>query len=181
KTVVANLQSKGCPAIGLTGADANLIHSTKRPPIDGLDYGWVGDPASVNHSFLQLLLQTGMVPVIAPLTHEGEGNLLNTNADTIARFIASSLAQYAKVKLYYAFELPGVLEEITKKESLIKSLERTQYQVAKETGSINEGMIPKLDNAFAAKEAGVAEVALVQYDQLEYLKEEGFDAYTRLH
>lgn len=180
KTVVAQLQAKGCSSIGLTGADANTIVSTKRPPVNGLDYGWVGDPREVGHAFLHTLLVANHVPVIAPLTHDGKGNLLNTNADTMARYLASSLVSYGSVSLLYAFELQGVLRDINQPTSLIKSLDQSGYDEARSNQWISEGMIPKLDNAFEAKKAGVQEVSLVRYDQLVSLQQGDFDEYTRL-
>jgi acetylglutamate kinase len=181
KQIVARLLQKGIHAIGLTGADGNLILSDKRPPVNGLDYGWVGDPKEVNTTFLNTLLGSGLTPVVAPLTHDGKGHLLNTNADTMAQFTAVALAKESDVELIYAFELDGVLEDVEDAASLIKTIDPEKYQQLKSKGIIHSGMIPKLDNAFTAIEAGLSSVSLVKFDLLSKLEEQGFDAFTRLH
>lgn len=180
RQLVAKLQARSVPAIGLTGADANLILSSKRLPVDGLDFGWVGDPVQVNTTQLSALLNQGLVPVVAPLTHDGQGHMLNTNADTIARFVASELAKSFKVSLTYTFELPGVMQDINDADSLIKKLSVEKYQALKEGEMITSGMLPKMDNAFAALHSGVQEVTLIKYDQIVNLNNLAFDDYTRL-
>lgn len=180
RQLVAKLQAQDVQAIGLTGADANLILSTKRPPVDGLDFGWVGDPLRVNASQLNALLSQGLVPVIAPLTHDGLGNMLNTNADTMARFVAMELAKTCQVSLIYAFELPGVMQDVNDSDSIIKKLSLEKYNKLKDEKMITSGMLPKMDNAFEAHRAGVQEVAIIKYDQIRNLKNRAFDEYTRL-
>jgi acetylglutamate kinase len=159
KTTTAVLQSKGCNAVGLTGVDMNLISSVKRP-IGEIDYGLVGDIEQVNTSAFNLLIQAGFVPVIAPLTHDKKGQLLNTNADTIASTIAISLVGIYEVSLVYCFEKAGVLSDPENDESVIPDLSLQMYHVYKNTGVIHSGMIPKLDNSFKALEMGVREVII---------------------
>ena len=167
KTIVAKLQGKDCNAIGLTGADANLIQAHRRPPQDGLDFGWVGDVDGVNADFLLQLLEEGRTPVIAPLTHDGEGHLLNTNADTIATEISRSLAGHYAVKLYYLFDLPGVLKKVDEPDSLIPEIaaEDIHQMIAK--GILNEGMLPKIENALLAKSSGVKAVRICHHKALD--------------
>jgi acetylglutamate kinase len=171
KRIVAMLQSKSCNALGLTGADTNLIRSIKRPLRNGIDYGWVGDPVSVNEKLLISLLSVSCVPVIAPLTHDGNGHILNTNADTISRFIAGSLVDEYQVELIYAFELNGVLETIDKSDSVIPKIDKSNYEKLKTKGVISDGMIPKLDNAFAAIESGVGRVSIMRYDKIDQINQ----------
>jgi acetylglutamate kinase len=159
KTIVAQLQALRVDAVGLTGADMNLILARKRPVTD-IDYGFVGDIKDVNFRVLSELLNQSYTPVIAPLTHDGEGNLLNTNADTIAAETARALAYNFNVRLIYCFEKKGVLMDENDENSLIQTLDRELYQQYKEEGIIKDGMIPKLDNAFRARAAGVQEVII---------------------
>jgi len=161
KSIVANLQALKCQAIGLCGADLDLIRAEKRPT-EATNYGWVGDVKKVNAQALQSLLNLGSTPVIAPLTHDGKGQLLNTNADTIASEIASSLTDYEEVRLIFVFEKKGVLENIEDENSYFETLSYAQYQAQKQAGSIHEGMIPKLDNGFATLQKGVKEVIIGQ-------------------
>ncbi len=162
KNCVAQLQANGCNAIGLTGADGNLIQATKRPPVSGIDYGMVGDVESnsVNGNLLQNLLHLGLTPVMPAITHDGNGNLLNTNADTLASILASAMKPYFAVSLIYCFEKKGVLLNADDDDSVIGNLNLEEYNFLKEKGIIYKGMIPKLDNAFAAKSNGVAEVII---------------------
>lgn len=159
KKIVAALHGKDCPAIGLTGTDANLILAHKRP-VKEVDYGWVGDVDQVNGAFLANLLGQGLTPVIAPITHNGEGQLLNTNADTIATKIAAAMAPFFKTHLYVCFEKPGVLLNVEDEGSLIPELSFEKYGFLKSEGVIVEGMLPKLDTAFQAMENGVASVVI---------------------
>jgi len=159
KNAVAILQSKGCNAVGLTGVDMNLISSVKRP-VGEIDYGLVGDVESVNTFAFNLLLQAGIVPVIAPITHDTKGQLLNTNADTIASSIAVSLAETYDVSLVYCFEKAGVLSDPDDDASVISGMNHKMYQELKQKGMIHSGMIPKLDNSFKALEMGVGEVII---------------------
>ncbi|MEO0733978.1 MAG: acetylglutamate kinase [Bacteroidota bacterium] len=160
KNLVAQLQSRGCNAIGLSGADANAILANKRP-VREIDYGFAGDVRSVNASLLSRLLELGLRPVLCPITHDQKGQLLNTNADTIAQEAATALARYEyAVSLRYCFELPGVLRDINDAGSVIERLTPRTYAGFKANGTIAGGMIPKLDNAFTAVQAGVREVVI---------------------
>lgn len=165
KTVVARLQSMGLDAIGLTGADLNIIRSHKRPVKD-IDYGWVGDVDEVNSKMLEGLLKIGAVPVIAPLTHDKEGHLLNTNADTMAGEAARGMATLMDVTLVYCFEKPGVLRNEADDNSVIPSIDRATFSELVNTGVVNGGMIPKIENALQAVEAGVKEVIITRADSL---------------
>ena len=160
KQLTARLQALGCNAIGLTGADGNLIKANKRP-IKDIDFGFVGDltAESINSSLLVFLLKQNLIPVFAPLTH-GEGSMLNTNADTIASAIAVSLSKHFDVRLIYCFEKKGVLKNLNDESSVISTLDSDQYKTLTEAGSFNDGIIPKLDNAFAAIQNGVKEVLI---------------------
>jgi len=160
KNIVAQLQGRGCPAIGLSGADADTVRAEKRP-VKTIDYGFAGDVKAVNASLLTGLLELGLRPVLCPITHDGKGQLLNTNADTIAQETATALADFgSKVSLRYCFELPGVLKDIKDPSSVIGELTPDSYLAFKADGTIAGGMIPKLDNAFAAIAAGVKEVVI---------------------
>ena len=165
KNIVAQLQSLRIDAIGLTGADMNLILSKKRPVKD-IDYGFVGDIRKVNFSALLELLKQNCLPVIAPLTHDGNGTLLNTNADTIAAEVAKALAYDCNVRLIYCFEKRGVLTDENDEESLISYLDFKLFQQYKKEGIIQGGMIPKLDNAFKAIASGVKEVIITSASEL---------------
>lgn len=161
KTIVAGLAKENCSAIGLTGADANLIPAEKRKSGE-IDFGFVGDPVveKVNVQFVLQLLKSGIVPVIAPITHDEQGQLLNTNADTIASVLAMALAKNNEVKLIYCFEKNGVLANAENPESVIPELNlQTMYEL-KASGKINAGMIPKLEAAFKAKNAGAKKVLI---------------------
>jgi acetylglutamate kinase len=161
KKIVAHLQGINCNAIGVTGADANLISATKRP-IKNIDYGWVGDihADSIKANLIQLLLQNRCTPVFAPLTHDGKGHILNTNADTIASSIAVALCALYKVRIVYCFEKKGVLENTEDETSVIADINPTKYHALREEGKLFAGMLPKIDNAFAALNAGVHEVLI---------------------
>jgi len=159
KNIVAQLQKLRIDAIGLTGADMNLILSEKRP-VKEIDYGFVGDIKKINAPALLELLKQNYLPVIAPLTHDGEGNLLNTNADTIAAETAKVLAFDCNVRLIYCFEKRGVLMDETDERSLIPILDFELFQHYKNEGMIQGGMIPKLENAFRALASGVKEVII---------------------
>ena len=165
KQVVAALQALGSNAIGLTGADLNLVSANKRP-VKEIDYGFVGDVEDVNSRELRLLIDENVVPVIAPVTHDGNGNLLNTNADTIASEIAIELSGYFNVRLIYCFEKKGVLVDAKDDNSLIYELETELYEKYKHAEIINAGMIPKLDNGFRAKRNGVKEVIITNAKSL---------------
>ncbi|MEM8891832.1 MAG: acetylglutamate kinase [Bacteroidota bacterium] len=157
KGVVAQLQSLGTNALGLTGADLDVITSIKRP-VKEIDYGFAGDIVKVNDQQLFNLLEAGILPVMAPLTHDGKGQMLNTNADTIASTVARSMAAHFEVHLIYSFEMSGVLKDPKDQDSLIPLLDIESYERYKEEGVIVGGMIPKLDNAFSALASGVHRV-----------------------
>jgi acetylglutamate kinase len=165
KQIVAQLQSLGTNAIGLTGADAGLVKATKRPVAE-IDYGFVGDIQEVDSGRLQSFTGQGLVPVFAPLTFDPAGTLLNTNADTLAQALAVDLSGHNNVTLVYCFEKKGVLANPDDENSVIGQLTPAIYAEHKAAGSINKGMIPKLDNAFTALAAGVSRVIICHADQL---------------
>lgn len=160
KNLVAKLQANGVNALGLTGADMDVIHSHKRPVKDGVDFGYVGDVERANGKMLQTLIQEGITPVMAPLTHDGNGNILNTNADTIASETAKALAPYYDVTLIYSFEKKGVLSNPDDDNSVIPVITRSDFEKYQADGTIGGGMIPKIENALAAVDAGVKEVII---------------------
>lgn len=167
KSVVAGLQARGIDALGMTGADMDIIRSRRRPVTpEGVDYGWVGDVERVNGDALATLLRAGVVPVVAPLTHDGEGHLLNTNADTMAQATATGLAPMFDVKLVYCFEKPGVLRDPDDDTSFIAHIDPAQFEALKAEGVVSGGMIPKLTNAFDALRGGVGEVVITQADAI---------------
>ena len=193
KNITALLQARGCNAIGLTGADGNAIKASKRPPLhveslgEDVDYGYVGDVSaqSVNAPFIYSLLSRGIVPVFNAINHDGNGNLLNTNADTIASSIAVAMANYRyrtprevccrceecthcsddgrlthETELIYCFEKDGVLMDKDDDSSVIPEIDKEQFTMLKERGVVADGMIPKLTNAFKAIDSGVARVVI---------------------
>ncbi|CAN5507015.1 acetylglutamate kinase [soil metagenome] len=168
KRIVAALQSLNCNAIGLTGADANIIPAIKRPvkfsPSAGgiIDYGWVGDleTKNIDTGKLQLFLDNGLTPVFAPLTHDLHGHILNTNADTIASSLAVALSAVYDVRLIYCFEKIGVLEDVADEASVIRLINKKKYEQLKAVDKLFAGILPKLENAFAAIDAGVKEVLI---------------------
>ncbi|MBD3275601.1 MAG: acetylglutamate kinase [Candidatus Marinimicrobia bacterium] len=166
KTVVASLQGHGCNAIGLTGADANIIPAHKRIVKD-IDYGFVGDFDQINRQPLLEMLGNGLTPVLAPLTHDSQGNMLNTNADTIAASVARELVNDFRVHLVLCFEKPGVLMKPEDDSTVIPKLTLELYGDLKKSGEISSGMIPKLDTGFAARQSGVAEVRICHANALQ--------------
>ena len=168
KNIVSQLQAKSCTVIGLCGADANLIQSHKRVH-PSIDYGFVGDVDTVNSSFLQSLLSQNINIVVAPITHNEEGQLLNTNADTIAQEIAQAMSAFYEVHLIYCFEKSGVLANADDDTTVISSINSSYYQQLKEQNIIYAGMIPKLHNAFAALNKGVHRVVIGKAEQLQQL------------
>jgi acetylglutamate kinase len=159
KNIVAGLQAKGVNAIGLTGADMNVIRSVKRP-VKEVDYGFVGDVKQVDAEVLVSLICRGAVPVMAPLTHDGEGHILNTNADTIAGETAKALADAFDVTLVYCFEKKGVLRDENDDDSVIPVITPEEFKEFVAQGIIQGGMIPKLENSFSAIDAGVSQVVI---------------------
>jgi acetylglutamate kinase len=171
KNIVAQLQQYGANAIGLTGADANAIlaHKRKGKMPDAVDYGFVGDIDEVNAVFFNGLIQQLLVPVVSPITHDGNGQLLNTNADTIAQSIATAMSTFYETVLIYSFEKKGVLLNINNPDSVIPLIDAAYYNTLKTNQQIFAGMIPKLDNAFTAIEQGVAKVIIGNADELAEL------------
>ncbi len=157
KQIVSRLQAQQVDAIGLSGADGNTIRASKRV-VGAIDYGYAGDIEYINTDSIERLLSAGLSPVFCAITHDGSGQLLNTNADTIAARLAMALAGSYQVKLHYCFEKNGVLLDPNGDHSVIHQLNPQEYQQYQASGAINEGMIPKLDNAFAALDQKVAEV-----------------------
>ena len=168
KRIVAGLQARGVNALGMTGADMNILLSHKRP-VKTVDYGWVGDVDRAAGVALKSLISQGVVPVIAPLTHDGKGNILNTNADTMAGETAKALASLFDVTLAFCFEKEGVLRDENDDHSVIPVINRALYAELKEQGIVSGGMLPKLDNAFATLDAGVKEVSITKADNLRNL------------
>ena len=165
KNVVAELQAKGVNAVGLCGADLNIIRSAKRP--EGvISYGFVGDVKEVNTKALKMLIDSGAVPVLCPITHDGLGQLLNTNADTIASSLAQALAVEYDVTLTFCFEKNGVLLDPDDPSSVIREMRKADYERYLAEDVISGGMIPKLDNAFAAIDAGVNKVVITNANNL---------------
>ena len=166
KNIVARLQAAGLNALGLTGADMNYMRSDRRKPVDGVDYGYVGDPKEVNAGLLATLIAQGVVPVLAPITHDGEGSLLNTNADTIAGEAAKALAEHFEVTLMYCFEKKGVLSNPDDEDSVIPVVTEDSFRTYVAEGVIQGGMIPKIENALAAVKAGVKQVVITQAEDI---------------
>jgi acetylglutamate kinase len=166
KNIVARLQALGVNAIGLTGADMNIIMSVKRPA-EIVNFGYVGDVKYVNVKALTDILNDEAVPVLAPLTHDKEGNMLNTNADTIASAVGKAMSKDFEVTLTYCSSMPGVLSDINNPESVIPQIAPSEFDSLVSKGIITEGMIPKLHNAFEAIEAGVKKVVITSPDSLD--------------
>jgi acetylglutamate kinase len=173
KNIVSKLQSQHCNAIGLTGADMGVIKATKRPVKD-IDYGFVGDVTAVNDKSLADLLENGYMPVLAPLTHDGQGNMLNTNADTIASETAVAMVKRYETHLLYCFEKKGVLTNVDDESSVIPLLNEQNYATYLAQNVIFAGMIPKLDNAFAALKKGVKQVVILEADNLQNIENKDF-------
>jgi acetylglutamate kinase len=159
KNIVAQLQALGCNSLGLTGADGNSILAKKRAS-KPIDFGFVGDLIEVNQSFFKMLLDSGISPVCCALSHDGKGQLLNTNADTIAATLASALSDHFDVSLNYCFEKNGVLLDLEDDRSVIQTLDETNYLKLKSEGVLHTGMLPKLENCFTAIKAGVKQVRI---------------------
>ena len=152
--------------MGLTGADCNIIRAHKRP-VGEVDYGFVGDVDKADGAMLSRLIEQGIVPIIAPLTHDGNGNLLNTNADTMAAETAKALSAHYETRLIYCFEHPGVMRDPNDTTSLIPTITRESYSALLADGTVSGGMIPKIDNAFNAIESGVKEVIITRADAID--------------
>ena len=165
KNIVAGLQALGIDALGMTGADMDILRSAKRPA-GAVDYGFVGDIKAARGEILARLIHDGIVPILAPLTHDGSGQLLNTNADTIAGETAKALAPFFDVTLIYCFEKKGVLRDENDDDSVIPQIDKAAFARLKADGTVQGGMIPKLENAFHAIDAGVKEVIITRADAL---------------
>lgn len=175
KQVVAGLQAHGCNAIGLSGADANSIRVVKRP-VNEIDYGFVGDilPGSVDADAIASLVEIGFVPVFSAITHDGHGQLLNTNADTIASAVAVALSSRYRTSLVYCFEKRGVLRDVHDESSAIAEIRAGELEDLKTSGIVADGMVPKLHNAFDAIAKGVDEVCIGHADDLHLLRDHQF-------
>jgi acetylglutamate kinase len=160
KNLVARLQANGVNALGLTGADIDVIRSHKRPLKDGIDFGFVGDVDRADGQMLSRLIEAGITPVMAPLTHDGQGHILNTNADTIASETAKALAPFYDVTLIYSFEKKGVLSNPDDDNSVIPTINRADFERYKADGTISGGMLPKIENALSAIDKGVNRVII---------------------
>lgn len=172
KKMVAQLQAKGCNALGVTGADANLLPAKKRP-VKEIDYGWVGDleDKDIHPQTWQLFLNNGITPVVAALTHDCDGHVLNTNADTIASVVAVNLSSVYEVKLVFCFEKKGVLLNVEDEDSVIDKINHEDYLSLKKSNNLFAGILPKIDNAFDAIDKGVDEVIIGSSSQLASLIE----------
>ncbi|CAN5522014.1 acetylglutamate kinase [soil metagenome] len=167
KQIVSSLQSKAINAIGLSGADGNAIQTKKREVLD-IDFGFVGDvfDKSVNVELISTFLELGITPIFSAITHDGIGQLLNTNADTIASALAIALSKKYEVQLNYCFEKKGVLKDADDDDSVIQEITKTKYKQLLQEGVVSKGMIPKLDNAFAAIQNGVQSVVILHAEDL---------------
>ena len=167
KQIVAGLQAAGCNAIGLSGADANVVPAVRRSPVP-IDFGFVGDidAAKINSDFIATLLETGVSPVFCAITHDGEGSLLNSNADSVASAVAVAASRIAPTDMHFCFEKLGVLRDVDDPDSLIAEIHPDSYRELRESGVVNKGMIPKIDNAFCAVEKGVKSVTIKHSDNL---------------
>lgn len=179
KSIVAKLQAQNCNAIGLSGADGNALRANKRP-VKEIDYGFVGDipDDAVNVPLLSNLLDAGFIPVFSAITHDGKGQLLNTNADTIAATLATSLSAHYDCSLLYCFEKKGVLKDVNDDDSVIREIQFSAFESLQKQGIISEGMIPKIHNAFDAIKKGVKDVFIGSSADLNLLEKNKFG--TRL-
>lgn len=159
KNIVAKLQAVNCNAIGLSGADGDAIQAHKRP-IKEIDYGFAGDVDGVNDNMISKLLNAGLTPIFCAMTHDGNGQLLNTNADTIASELAIGMSETYDTTLYYCFEKKGVLTNIKDEDSLVKHIDSSTYRQMLSDGTIADGMLPKLENCFHALNKNVSKVCI---------------------
>ncbi|MGB5553709.1 MAG: acetylglutamate kinase [Flavobacteriaceae bacterium] len=166
KTIVAQLQAKSCNAIGLSGADGNTIQAHKRP-VKEIDYGFAGDVDGVSSKTISALLEAELVPVFCALTHDGQGQILNTNADTIASELAIGMSENYETTLYYCFEKKGVLRHVDDNDSVIKHIDPRKYKVLLDEKIIADGMLPKMQNCFHALNRKVAKVCIGDISMLD--------------
>lgn len=179
KNMVAQLQARGCNAIGLSGADGNVVKAVKRP-VKEINFGFVGDldENSVSVTTLDSLLKSNLVPVLCAITHDGDSQLLNTNADTIASAVAVAMSAVYDTRLVYCFEKKGVLKDVEDENSLVTEIKREDFERLQTEGIVSGGMIPKLHNAFEAIRQGVKAVYIGKADELSQIDTQGFG--TRL-
>lgn len=172
KRIVALLQSEGCNALGLSGADGDVVRAVRRKP-EPIDFGFVGDidASKINTELIRTLLESGITPVFCAITHDGNGSLLNSNADSVASAVAVAASRIAPTSLLFCFEKAGVLRNVDDESSVIDEIRPDNYASLRAEGAINKGMIPKIDNAFAAIDAGVQSVIIKHSDAL--LQESG--------
>jgi len=168
KNIVAALQALNINAIGLSGADANIIQSEKRP-VKNIDFGFVGDVKKLNDAAIKMLIKNKITPVVCAITHDKKGQLLNTNADTIAAELGIAMAKLYNVQLVYCFEKAGVLKDSNNETSLIEKIDAKLYELLKKDGTIAGGMLPKIHNCFQALQKGVEAVAIMQSSKLSTL------------
>ena len=180
KNLVALLQAHGVNALGLTGADIDVIRSHRRPLRNGIDFGFVGDVERADGEQLHRLIDMGITPVMAPLTHDGNGQLLNTNADTIASTTAVALAPYYDVTLVYAFEQPGVMDGTGPTAQVIPTITHDSFRTLVADGTISGGMIPKIANALDAINQGVKKVVITRADAIDGTKGTMVTGFARL-
>ncbi len=166
KTITGKLQARGCNAMGLSGADANTILAKKRP-VHPIDFGWVGDVKAVNETAIHTFLQQQITPVFCSLTHDGKGNLLNTNADTIAAELAIGMSRLYETELIYCFEKKGVLANVADENSVITHIDSAKYHELKQQKVIAEGMLPKMENCFHALKNKVSKVVIGNTDVIK--------------
>jgi len=159
KNIVAELQSNNCNAIGLSGADGNAIQAHKRP-VKEIDFGFAGDVDGVNSTMISKLLEIDLIPIFCPMTHDGNGQLLNTNADTIASELAIGMSELYDTSLYYCFEKKGVLLDVSDENSVVQHINSEKYKALLTDGIIADGMLPKLENCFHALNKNVRKVCI---------------------
>ena len=181
KNVVSMLQGFGCNAIGLTGADGDTILAERRPLKNDIDYGFVGDVKSIGTTTIKILIESGLIPVFAAMTHNGRGQLFNTNADTIASSVAVGMSSEFDVELNFCFELNGVLKNINNPESVISEINPENYGSLKADGTINSGMLPKIDSAFDAINSGVKAVRIMNSKHIVQLANQQENIGTLIH
>lgn len=175
KNIVATLQKYNCDALGLSGADGNVIKAVKRP-VKEIDYGFAGDilADSVNSLAIKKFLDAGFTPIFSAITHNGNGQLLNTNADTIASALATAMAEHYETSLIYCFEKNGVLMDVNDESSVIEHITAKDFSLYRERGVISDGMIPKLQNAFDAINKGVKSVYVGNASNLHLFQQQKF-------
>lgn len=173
KRIVAQLQALGVNSLGLSGSDLNVVQAHKRPA-EPVDFGFVGDVDAVNSQALSMLLENGILPVLAPLSHDGNGQMLNTNADTIAAVAAIALSRLYDTELFYCFEKKGVLSDPADEHSVIEKISKNEFAGLKEKGVVSEGMLPKLENSFDSIDKGVSKVIICHFSAIGHIGKDRF-------